>query len=183
MVSQRSERQVTFTAYGDRRYEIKVWHTELNKIQIIRGDDESIVDQKVEAKMRQWDEMWAKRQARERKARDKEREAKDKERKAKDKEEKLSLAKDRTSEALLELEALDKILKHTLAIDDTIDWESLKNKDSFPEPNPSPILPQEPKKPTIPEKPKESKNPAPPDPEDIKYQPKYGLLDLSKKKA
>ena len=111
MTSQRSKIHVTYTASGLSRYEIKVWHTELNKIQVIRGDEESIVEQKAEAKIRQWDEMW-------------------------EKKEKLSLAKDQTSEALLELEAPDKILKHTLDIDDTIDWESLKNKDKFPAPKP-----------------------------------------------
>lgn len=167
MASQRSEIHVTYTASGLCRYKTKVWHTELNKVQVIRGDAESIVEQKAKAKMRQWDEMWEKRQVAEMKMRDRER-------KAKEKEEKLSLAKDRTSGALLELEELGNILKYTLAIDDTIDWASLKNKDKFPAPKP--------KKPS-PKKPEEPKIPPPPDPEDRKYQPKYGFLDsFSKKK-
>jgi len=107
MASQRTKTYITRTASGLRRYEIEVWHTELNKIQVIRGDDKSIVEQKAEAKMRQWDEMW-------------------------EKKEKLSLAKDQTSEALLELEKLGNILKYTIAID----WASLKNKDKFAEPKP-----------------------------------------------
>ena len=104
MTSQRSKRHVTHTASGLRRYEIKVWHTELNKIQVIRGDEKTIVEQKAEAKMRQWDEMWGKRQVAERKRRERER-------KAIVKEEKLSLAKDQTSEALLELEKLGEIFR------------------------------------------------------------------------
>ena len=167
MASQRSKIQVTYTASGLCRYEIEVWHTELNKIQVIRGDEKYIVEQKAEAKIRQWDEMW-------------------------EKKEKLSLAKDQTSEALLELEAPDKILKHTLDIDDTIDWESLKNKDKFPAPKPQKPSPKEPKEPkippppekelTIPKKPKAPTIPAAPDSKDRKYQPTYSFLDLFSKK-
>jgi len=177
MTSQRSKRHVTYTGSGLCRYEIKVWHTELNKIQVIRGDEKSIVEQKAEAKMRQWDEMWEKRQVAERKRRDRER-------KASVKEEKLSLAKDQTSEALLELEKLGEILKYTLDIDDTIDWESLKNKDDFPEPKPKKPSPKKPEELSIPLPPeKDPKIPPPPDPKDRKYQPKYGFLDpFSKKK-
>lgn len=118
MASWRSNIHVTYTASGLRRYEIKVRHRELNKIQAIRGDNKSIVEQKAKAKMRQWDELW------------------DRKQKAREKEEKVSLAKDQTSEAQLELEELGEILKHTLDIDDTIDWGSLKNKDKFPAPKP-----------------------------------------------
>jgi restriction system protein len=177
MTSQRSKRHVTYTASGLCRYEIKVWHTELNKIQVIRGDEKSIVEQKAEAKMRQWDEMWEKRQVAERKRRDREQ-------KAIVKEEKLSHAKDQTSEALLELEKLGEILKYTLDIDDTIDWASLKNKDKFPEPKPKKPSPKKPEELPIPLPPeKEPQIPPPPDPKDRKYQPKYGFLDpFSKQK-
>ena len=121
MTSQRSKIHVTYTASGLSRYEIKVWHTELNKIQVIRGDEKSIVEQKAEAKIRQWDEMWEKKG-------------------------KLSLAKDQTSEALLELEKLGNILKYTIAID----WASLKNKDKFLEPKPQKPSPKKPKELSIP---------------------------------
>ncbi|MCK4735279.1 MAG: hypothetical protein KAT65_22695, partial [Methanophagales archaeon] len=167
MASQRSEIHVTYTASGLCRYKTKVWHTELNKVQVIRGDAESIVEQKAKAKMRQWDELW------------------DRKQKALEKEEKVSLAKDQTSEAQLELEELGEILKHTLDIDDTIDWESLKNKDKFPAPKPQKPSPKKPEELTIPPPPeKEPKIPPPPDPEDRKYQPKYGLLEyvFSRKK-
>ena len=50
----------------------------------------------------------------------------------------------------------------------------IKNKDKFPEPKPKLFLPIKPKETTI---------LPPPDPKDIKYQPKYGFLDsFSKKK-
>jgi hypothetical protein len=185
MTSQRSKIHVTYTASGLSRYEIKVWHTELNKIQVIRGDEKSIVEQKAEAKIRQWDEMW-------------------------EKKEKLSLAKDQTSEALLELEKLGNILKYTIAID----WASLKNKDKFLEPKPQKPSPKKPKELSIPPPPekdtkipkknkelsipsppekdikippppeKDTKIPPPPDSKDGKYRPKYGLLEyvFSRKK-
>jgi len=146
MASQRSKRYgttVTYTAGGLSRYEIKVWHTELNKIQVIRGEDKSIVEQKAEAKMRQWDEMW-------------------------EKKEKLSLAKDQTSEALLELEKLGNILKYTIAID----WASLKNKDKFSDPKPQKPSLKKPKEFSIPEKPKDPKIPKLPKEFSIPKKPK-----------
>ena len=42
----------------------------------------------------------------------------------------------RTQEAIRSLNEVDNILIHTLSIDDTIDWETLKDKSKFREPNP-----------------------------------------------
>ena len=51
----------TYTARGLERFQMEIWHEELNKYQLIKGNTESEVLEKVDAKCAQWDEMWDKR--------------------------------------------------------------------------------------------------------------------------
>ena len=146
--------QTTYTKSGLRRYIIEIRHKELNKYQVIRGDSKYIVEQKANAKMAQWNEMWKK----------KEKSIllkKERETKARDKLEKIQLASQQTTEAIMEQEKISKILTHTLEINDEIDWEDLKSNTPFPTPAPTiPRIPQEPKY------------------LDEKYQPKFNLIDI-----
>jgi restriction system protein len=107
-------------------YQIELSHAELHKHRIIRGRDKYIVEQKAFLQQAAWAEQWEKkneRLSRERKVRDGKFEAEQKSQNATDL-----------------FDALRSILAHTLAVDDRIDWESLKSKSPFsdskpPEPN------------------------------------------------
>ncbi|MEN4019195.1 MAG: restriction endonuclease [Methanobacteriaceae archaeon] len=141
-----------------KRYHIEIWHDGLGKYQLIRSDDKYVLTQKANEKIRQWNEIWEKRQAAERKRLERDQ-------KARDIEQKKALAEERTIKAQELLDSMNEILSHTLYVDDTINWESLKNKEKFKK--------SIPKKPTSPPKP--NKN-------DKKYTPKFGFLDRFSKK-
>ena len=105
-------------------WEIEVSHKGLHKYRIIRGKDKYVVDQKAEAQVRQWEEMWKRRQkaeaARQHAAGS------------------LQLASERTAKVQEEIKALESILIHTLDVDDTVDWDALKDRSSFTKPQPQP---------------------------------------------
>ncbi|MGB9980117.1 hypothetical protein [Methanobacterium sp.] len=99
--------------------------------------------------------MWQRKQAAEMKRLERER-------KAQDIQQKKNLAEDKTIRAQKALDSMNEILSYTLNIDDTIDWESLKNKVNFSESKPSkPIYPVIPPKPNS---------------KDERYKPKLGFL-------
>ena len=119
-------------------WEIEVRHEGLNKYRHIRGSDRYVVEQKAAAQKQAWNEMWEKKQAAE-------------------------LAIIKTDEAQKVLDDLESTLKHTLSVDDAIDWSSLLDNKPFPKHKPSmpkPVL--------IPNEPKQS---------DQKYQPTLGFFD------
>ncbi len=155
-MSKRGEIRVTHTKSGLKRYVLEIRHGGLNKYEVVRGDNLYIVEQKAEAKMAQWDEMWERKQEAERKRLERER-------RAKEIEEKKLLADERTEEAQQALSALENTLAHTLGVDDTVDWESLKDFSDYPVPRPEkPALPQIPREPQL---------------SDQKYEIKIGFLD------
>lgn len=137
-------------------WEIEVRHEGLNKYRHIRGSDRYVVEQKAAAQKLAWNEMWEKKQAAESKKR--EREAA-----LKSKEEKKDLAIVKTEEAQKTINGLERILQHTLSIDDTIDWTSLLDKATFPKEKPV--------------RQKQEKVYAEPSRKDPKYQPKLNFLD------
>lgn len=114
------------------------------------------------------------------------------------------IAEKKTEKALNLLDSMNNILNHTLSIDDTIDWELLKDKDKFSEVRPTKptvpekpdyySIPSEPEKPydfELPPKPEKpvdpgydlpGKIPQEPDINNPKYKPKFGLFDFSKNK-
>jgi len=137
-------------------WEIEVTHSGLNKYRHIRGSDRHIVEQKAEAQRLAWDEMWEKKQAAENKKR--ERDAA-----IRSKEQKKELAEIKSDEAQKAINNLEEILRHTLSIDDAIDWSSLLDKKKFPKRRPTKPTPEE--IPTVPLR------------SDTKYQAKLGFLD------
>jgi len=146
MKSKQGEMVVTYTKSGLKRYKLEIRHDGLHKYRDIRGDDASIVQQKARTEMAKWDKMWEQREA--------------KEQKAAAIQNKKDLATEKTEEAQENLTALEKILSHTLEVDDKVDWESLKNKTDYPI--------QQPKKNRIPIEPQKT---------DSKYQVKLSIID------
>jgi len=126
-------------------WEIEVRHYGLNKYRHIRGSDRYVVEQKAAAQKLAWDEMWEKKQV------------------ARSKEEKYELAVIKTNEAKKALDGLELTLKHSLSVDNAIDWSSLLDKKPFPKIQPSTPTPE-----TIPTEPKKSES---------KYQPDILLSD------
>lgn len=151
----------TYTKSGLVRYQMEIWHDGLDKYQLIRSDNAYVLEQKANEKIRQWADMWERKQAAEMKRLERER-------KAQDIQQKKALAENRTFRAQEVLDSMDEILSYTLDIDDAIDWELLKNKDKFAE--------HKPKKPSQPSKPVSPKISLEPDPDNEKYAPKIGFL-------
>jgi len=126
-------------------WEIEVRHDGLNKYRHIRGSDRYVVEQKAAAQKLAWAEMWEKKQV------------------ARSKEEKNELAVIKTNEAQKALDSLELTLKHSLSVDDAIDWSSLLDKKPYPKRKPSKPTPE-----TISAEPTKSES---------KYQPDIGFFD------
>lgn len=139
-------------------WEIEVRHGGLNKYRHIRGSDRYVVEQKAAAQEQAWDQIWKKKREREAAIRSKE--------------EKNELAIIKTNEAQKALDDLDNTLKHTLSVDDAIDWSSLLDKKKF-----SKSKPKKPKSIPKPSKPRLIKTPTEPEKTNQKYCAKLGLLD------
>ncbi len=157
-----SETTVSRTARGLLRYEIAVSHAELHKYQVVRGDDSYVVSQRAQALAAQWDEMWAKRTTINKRR-------KDRETAARDIEGKKRVAAERTEEAKRAIEQVENTLAHTLDIDDSVNWESLKDASAYPVARP--LAPGPPRAPENPQPPPE------PQPDAQAFQPKLRLLD------
>ncbi|MED1865840.1 restriction endonuclease [Fictibacillus nanhaiensis] len=137
-------------------YEVEIKHEGLNKYRVVKGSDRYVVEQKANTQLKQWEEMWRKKQEAEKKR-------KQRDSLVKEKEAKKELALEQTKEAEEKLLNIENTLIYTLNIDDKIDWESLKDLSDFEKPKPSPPsllhLPEEPIK------------------SSIKYQPKLNILE------
>lgn len=137
-------------------YEIEVKHDGLHKYRVIRGSDPYIVEQKAKAQQATWDEMWQKKLAAEKKRQERELEKSDRERKK-------QIALERTEQAQKAIRDIENALHHTLSIDDTIDWGSLKDFSKFSG--------HEPEKPELTQIPSE-----PPAPKEEDYKPPLSLI-------
>ncbi|MDV6342294.1 restriction endonuclease [Nitrosomonas sp. Is24] len=131
-------------------WQIEISHPGLNKYRHIRGKDKSVVEQKAAAQQAAWAQMWLIKL--------------EKEQQSLIKQLNHEQAKLRTLEAVKAVEELKNILQHTLGVDDTIKWETLKNKKAFQKQKPELPQPQE-----IPQSPLQT---AP------QYQPKFNFLDV-----
>jgi restriction system protein len=135
-------------------YWIEVKHEGLHKYRLIKGNNKYVVEQKAYLQEKQWAEMWDKKQ-------DLEQKKLNRENAAIEKAQKKSNAELQTSEALNQLEMIDKTLLYTLDVDDKIDWDSLKDNTKFNIPKPI-----EPQLPTYSSKPEKNN-----------FEPKLGFLD------
>jgi restriction system protein len=111
-----------YTKSGDRRYQQELFHEGLKKHRLIRGDDATVIRQKVELQAAAWDQRWAEIQERDAIRRERERSK--------------EAAAEQTANAQAELAALDTILATSLEIDHTVDWGKLKDHKDFHESRP-----------------------------------------------
>lgn len=153
---------VKYSARGIPTYSLELWHDGLKKHRLIRGESESIVKLKATLQIEEWEERWVVVYTR-----DQERSQKASSKREQD--ERKVLAAEQTTDAQQELDGLSSLLKATLSVDDTINWEGLKDKTSFPEKKP--VLRSSPPEPTLPPLPRE------PNSLDSKYVPSLGVLD------
>jgi restriction system protein len=117
-MSKHGEFRMSRTAKGKLRYEVEIWHKELDEHQVIQGPQKSQVWQRAVKKMKQWDKMWERQQ------------------RAHVVEINKGLAAERTQEAQEALSALERVLAYALVNDSAIDWESLKDHSPYPVPEP-----------------------------------------------
>ena len=98
-------------------YEVEMQHDGLHEHKIVSAKEEYILQNKIEIQCRRWDEKWEKIVA--------------KRRQEAAKEANLQHAEEATAEAIAALETVENLLLHTLDIDDTVDWNSLKDRSRF----------------------------------------------------
>ncbi len=151
---------VTHSARGNATYKQELWHDGLKKHRVIKADSEYLVMQKARLQIAEWTDRWEQAEAKEQALLSK---AEGKRHQEQRKQEALELS----AAASEELEALAQLLQATLAVDDRVDWESLKDRSEYPEHPPSAEK--------TPEAPVAPKPPAKPRAAD--YQPKLGILD------
>lgn len=96
-----------YTRSYDVRYVAEIRHLGLGTYRILKDKDQWILDNKIEAQFKKWDEQWAK--------------IVNKNQSQASKEANLNLAEERTRDAQENLKQIESILLHTLEIDDTID--------------------------------------------------------------
>jgi restriction system protein len=152
------------------KYIAEITHRGLNDYKILTSDESGVLRNKVKAHVAKLEEKWDKIVQKENVVRSKEEIQKESE--------------TLTKEAIKALKVIDEILLFTLEIDDTINWEQLKDKTKFSVQSPEKELnkllsairkPSEPSNFEFPKK-----------PEIINYQPKLSFLDKifkSKKEA
>ena len=154
--------EVSYSARGNPTYKLDLWHDGLKKHRLLRGDSQSIVQLKAQMQVEEWQEKWdeveSRRHQRSERATGKQQQ-----------EECKTEAADRTADAQQELQSLSSILLATLAVDDKVDWDSLRDKADFPEHKPKPATtPAELLLAALPREPQRT---------DSKYQPALGFFD------
>ncbi len=108
-----------WNAAGNRilKYSVEMYHAGLKEHKVISATEQIILKNKASLQIEKWEEKWLlieeKRLANE------------------EKEANIEEAEEMTRNAENEIASIENILKHTLSIDDAIDWEELKRKDDF----------------------------------------------------
>lgn len=150
-----------YTRSYEIRYVAEIEHLGLGKFRVIKDTDSYILRNKINSQFKTWDGQWEWQES--------------KRIKEENHEKSKFVANEKTSEAQKALKGLNEILIHTLGIDDTIDWSTLKDKSKFQEPNPKKYMDDEINNISLPsKKPYISK---PKEPDSLMYKTKLGLLD------
>jgi restriction system protein len=150
-----------YTKSYDIRYVAEIKHLGLGTYRILKDKEQWILANKVHAQFKKWDEQWKKTVF--------------KNQSTASKEANLILAEEKTLEAKEKLDEIENLLIRTLEIDDTIDWDNLKDSRQFEIPNPKNSLELELKKLPTPKSP--SYKSIPDQPDHIQYQPKLTFWD------
>jgi restriction system protein len=115
-------RREEYTRSYDTRYVAEIKHHGLGTFRMLKDLDKNQLNYKIESQFVKWDEQWAK--------------ICNKNKSQVDKEASLNLAKERTRDAQEKQKQIDDLLIYTLNIDDTVNWDSLKDTKIFKVPNP-----------------------------------------------
>ena len=154
--------EVSYGVRGGATYRLELWHDGLKKHRVITSAEPDILRRKAALQAADWEEKWSRVSAREQGRLTKEEHKNEQEANKR-------AAIERTVAAQSELAGLASTLRHTLAIDDAVDWEDLKIKGEFGEPRP--------RKPKPRPKPTPRIMPQEPCVDDPPYQLTLGLLD------
>ncbi|MDQ1089031.1 restriction endonuclease [Siphonobacter sp. SORGH_AS_1065] len=106
----------------DTIYIAEIQHLGLRTYRVLKDKDDMILDNKIEAQFEKWDQQWARTDAKIKKATEKYFGSQH--------------ADEVTKEAKLNLYRTENILKYTLDVDDTVDWNALKDRKVFSVTNP-----------------------------------------------
>lgn len=144
------------------KYQVEIWHAGLNEHKLISAPDRSMLKTRYQMQFEKWNTIWAAQQERKNKESEKTGNADE--------------AVLRTQLASSYIEELENLLQFTLDKDDRLNWDDLRNNDSFI--GIKPIEPIKPLDPLLPAKPSKL---------DEIYQPKknmfYALIKPLKDKA
>lgn len=143
------------------RYVAEIRHTGLDSYRILRDKDEWILRNKIDAQFCKWDAVWEKMQVNLKSQREKEFN--------------IYTAEERTQEAQQKLKEIETILFKTLDIDDTVNWDSLKDKKKFSVANSKHHLKNQLSKVASPSEPDYKNIPA--EPSKDSFQPKLSFFD------
>ena len=141
------------------KYSVEMFHQGLNEHKIISAPDIDMLNNKANLQAQKWSEKWNIISA--------------KRKNANEREANLEEANERSEEAIRAIEEIDKLLLHTLSIDDAVNWNSLKKRNRFPE-----------KSPIKPEKKSYQNHPNKPNKDSSKFVPKFTFWEkiISSKK-
>lgn len=134
------------------KYTQEMSHKGLNEHKLISAPDLYMLKNKVQIQADKWAEKWETIETKRQQIADKQANAEE------------ALNQSRAAEEAVK--QIDGLLLHTLSIDDTVDWDSLKRKDSFPE-----------KKPSKPSKKNHEPIPPRPDKTEQMFIPKFTLFE------
>jgi restriction system protein len=143
------------------RYVAEIRHKGLGAYRIIKDLDSNILNNKVEAQLKKWDDQWTK--------------IVDKSHLQAEKAASLINANERTKEARQKQKEIEDLLRHTLNIDDTVDWRTLQHNNKYNVSNPIMQLRNEINKIYIPTSPIMKELPKEPNRSD--YEPQFSIFD------
>lgn len=141
------------------KYSIEMYHKGLNEHKVISAPDISMLENKANLQAQKWTEKWDI--------------ISTKRKKTNEREANFEEANERTEEATKALKEIDNLLLHTLSVDDTVNWDSLKKRSRFSE-----------KSPVKPEKKSYKEYPSKPDKESSEFVPTFTFWEklISSKK-
>lgn len=113
-----SEIRYRYTRAGNPSgFEIEMQHFGLHEHKLLSAKEVDVLQNKIETQCRRWNEKW--------------RTVLEKKRISESKEKNLQLAEDVTKDAIGAFAVIENLLNHTLDIDDTVDWDSLKDRTPY----------------------------------------------------
>lgn len=115
-------RSEEYTRSYDTRYIAEIRHKGLGTYRLIKDLNSYILNSKIDAQFKIWDDKWAK--------------IVDKTQREEERENSLSYATEKSSDAQKAQKEIEDLLILTLQTNDSIEWDTLKDKNSFEEPNP-----------------------------------------------